>query len=459
MKCRNCGCEVNSDLVFCPGCGLQLQSGPDMDEITVEIAGKVDLFMNEAEKKAEAGDGISMVDGRMVTDEEEHGERTLTRSGLEDEAAPTITRKDLEAESDSVFSDISKALKEDDEEYTGYSDKVKENIPAAEPRREYEPSKERQPENEEKTKKKKTGLIVGIIIAAVVVIAAVICLLFFKGVIGTHEEAETEEEEAEDSITVSVTEGGEYASPLEITIESELGNRIYYTLDGSTPSVTSMVYSDTITLDDSYVTDTEGTEITLRVCTYTDNSMKSAELEITFTLMYSDVEAPVISPSSGNYDTETYVTITAESGAKIYYTTDGTTPTEESNLYTGRFEMSRGNTVISAIAVKNGIASTVTTAVYNLDIPSNYTFSEAKNIVLEFLINRGLVNDTEGNTDDGYVEFMDGGTYIIDNDQYIIVICDFYNEEDVNTETLVYGVDDQTGTYTKLTVTESGYTK
>ena len=457
MKCRNCGCEVNSDLVFCPGCGAKLQSGPDMDEITVEIAGKVDLFMNEAEKKAEAGDGISMANGCMVTDEEKQSESTLTRTGFEDEAAPTITRKDLEAESDSVFSDISKALKEDDEQYTGYSDKVKE-VPPSETGREYEPPREKKPEKEEKPKKKKTGLIAGIIIAAAAVIAVAVCLLFFSGVLDTEEETETEEE-AEDSITVSVTDGAEYASPLEITIESGLGNRIYYTLDGSTPSVTSMVYSGTITLDDSYVDDTEGTQITLKVCTYTDNSMKSAELEVTFTLMYSDVEAPVISPSSGNYDTETYITITAESGAKIYYTTDGTTPTEESSLYTGRFEMSRGNTVVSAIAVKNGIASAVTTAVYNLDIPSNYTFSEAKDIVLEFLINRGLVNDTDGAADDGYVEFMDGGTCIIDNDQYIIVICDFYNEEDVNTETLIYGVDDQTGTYTKLTVTESGYTK
>ncbi len=70
-----------------------------------------------------------------------------------------------------------------------------------------------------------------------------------------------------------------------------------------------------------------------------------------------NVTAPVISGTSPFADT-TQVTLTEPEGARAYYTTDGTTPTAESTLYTAPFTLS-ATTTVKAVAIKDGVASQV----------------------------------------------------------------------------------------------------
>jgi len=74
---------------------------------------------------------------------------------------------------------------------------------------------------------------------------------------------------------------------------------------------------------------------------------------------------PKFSLSSGNYTTAQTVMISdADTGAPIYYTTDGSTPDQQSDLYTAPLTLSQ-NTVLKAIAVAGGAgASAVTQATY-----------------------------------------------------------------------------------------------
>ena len=67
--------------------------------------------------------------------------------------------------------------------------------------------------------------------------------------------------------------------------------------------------------------------------------------------------APVIDGETP-FETKTEVTITAEEGASIFYTDDGSTPDEESTEYTGKIELS-ATTTIKAIAVKDTYVSPV----------------------------------------------------------------------------------------------------
>ena len=74
------------------------------------------------------------------------------------------------------------------------------------------------------------------------------------------------------------------------------------------------------------------------------------------------VEAPVISGNSA-FVSSTQVTITGPDGAEIRYTTDGSTPTASSTLYSAAFSLSNTATV-KAIAIKNGVSSSVATKVF-----------------------------------------------------------------------------------------------
>lgn len=74
------------------------------------------------------------------------------------------------------------------------------------------------------------------------------------------------------------------------------------------------------------------------------------------------VSAPVISGTSP-FETSTSVTMSAESGAEIRYTTDGTNPTSASALYSSAITLT-DTTTIKAIAIKDGVSSSVASATF-----------------------------------------------------------------------------------------------
>jgi uncharacterized repeat protein (TIGR03803 family) len=81
---------------------------------------------------------------------------------------------------------------------------------------------------------------------------------------------------------------------------------------------------------------------------------------------------PTISPDAGSYASAQTATITdATAGVAIYYTTDGSTPTTASNLYSGEFAIPSTET-LQAIAISSSYsASGVATAAYTIENPSN----------------------------------------------------------------------------------------
>jgi nucleoid DNA-binding protein len=74
------------------------------------------------------------------------------------------------------------------------------------------------------------------------------------------------------------------------------------------------------------------------------------------------VAAPTISGTTPFAET-TQVSISASDDARVYYTTDGSTPTSASTLYTQPFTLS-ATTTVKAIAVKDSISSSVSTKLF-----------------------------------------------------------------------------------------------
>jgi hypothetical protein len=88
---------------------------------------------------------------------------------------------------------------------------------------------------------------------------------------------------------------------------------------------------------------------------------------------------PTFTPATGTYTSAQSVTISdATTGTSIYYTTDGSTPTTSSLLYSGAISVSTTET-INAIAVATGYAnSSVGSAVYTINItPPSFNISLA----------------------------------------------------------------------------------
>lgn len=76
-------------------------------------------------------------------------------------------------------------------------------------------------------------------------------------------------------------------------------------------------------------------------------------------------DAPTFSPGAGTYfSLPQGVTISADSGDKIYYTIDGSPPTTTSTPYSGPITLPTGRTTLNAIAVNSGNSSSAATAIY-----------------------------------------------------------------------------------------------
>jgi len=118
---------------------------------------------------------------------------------------------------------------------------------------------------------------------------------------------------------------------------------------------------DFVTVD--YSTNTDGTDTTDNGAsggsgtnTNDSNQTNGGGTETT------TVGAPTFSGETQFTET-TQVTMTAESGAEIRYTLDGSTPTSASTLYSSPITLS-DTTTVKAVAIKNGVSSSVTSRTY-----------------------------------------------------------------------------------------------
>ena len=155
---------------------------------------------------------------------------------------------------------------------------------------------------------------------------------------------------------------GNYTSAQTVSITDKTsGATIYYTLDGSTPTNQSSKYTTPLP-----VSQTTTINAIAEAAGYSNSAVASA----TYTITIPVAAAPAFSPAVGTYTTAQTVTLTdSTSGASIYYTINGTTPTASSTLYTSAITVSATET-IEAIAIAPGYAnSPVATGVYTINLP------------------------------------------------------------------------------------------
>jgi hypothetical protein len=168
---------------------------------------------------------------------------------------------------------------------------------------------------------------------------------------------------------------GTYSSAQSVTISCSTSDAtIRYTLDGSTPTSSSTVYTDPISVGSG--------SVTVKAKAFKDGMTDSNFASATYTIQLPQVATPTFSPAAGTYSSAQSVSISCStSGATIRYTTDGADPTSSSPIYTNPISVTSGSVTVKARAFKSGWNdSEVASATYTIQLPQQVatpTFSPA----------------------------------------------------------------------------------
>jgi hypothetical protein len=157
-----------------------------------------------------------------------------------------------------------------------------------------------------------------------------------------------------------------YSGSTQVTISSPTpGGIIYYTTNGTQPTASSSVWTGPMTVSE--------TSSIIAVVSGVPGFSQSQPVRGTYTIV-QPTPTPIITPGSGNYSSAQTVAISNPSTvSRIFYTTDGTTPTTVSAVYTAPFLLNpskSGPRTIHAMAIATGHPqSAIATATLNLSLP------------------------------------------------------------------------------------------
>ena len=121
---------------------------------------------------------------------------------------------------------------------------------------------------------------------------------------------------------------------------------IYYTIDGSEPDTTSQIYSSPITISG------DKTELTIKAIAFESNLDESQVVSNTYKINYPQAHYPTFSKMAGTYNSDIEITISSQTtDAVIYYTLDGSTPSENSPIYSNPISINNNGAKVYLRAV------------------------------------------------------------------------------------------------------------
>lgn len=170
-----------------------------------------------------------------------------------------------------------------------------------------------------------------------------------------------------------------------IVVTADTGATIYYTTNGNTPTTSSSVYTEPVSLNSN---------ATFK-CIAVKSGFANSNVATKAFVKKLTCGTPSITARSN-----TFTISTATTGATIYYTTDGSTPTEESTKYEGRAVRYANSVMVKAIAVKDGLYnSEIASQTCEYDGVAQIAKLKAGDIVLFGTLTRLTITEVEFSAD------------------------------------------------------------
>lgn len=172
-------------------------------------------------------------------------------------------------------------------------------------------------------------------------------------------------------VTASIPET-KFTSSKTVELISDIDANIYYTTDGSVPTMASNHYTQPLRVS-------ENTTFTVGA-TYKNSNDIGVVTNHTYIINpITEAKAPVITPGSGTYGQRQLVSMSSDTqDSKIYYTVDGSIPSRDSMEFKEPFYVKQ-DTVVKAITVtKNGISEITVNEIKVNQEASNFLKTDGK---------------------------------------------------------------------------------
>ncbi len=218
-------------------------------------------------------------------------------------------------------------------------------------------------------------------------------------------------------------ESGIYDEAISLRLSANTGGTIYYTMDGTEPDEGSQVYASPIYL--------ESGSYQIRAVFVNEYGVSSEEAEGNFYVDVTIPEAPQVTPEEGSYTRPTLITVKGGENCRIYYTQDGSAPTQDSAEYTAPFPMPIGQTRFRFICFSMaGAAGEETQVTYSLDLHASLSIEAARNRLLVELMDADVIQDMDGTVETGTGHYVYNYRYAITVDGTDYYLYREYYEDD-----------------------------
>lgn len=182
---------------------------------------------------------------------------------------------------------------------------------------------------------------------------------------------------------------GTYEEVIPLKLTANTSGNIYYTMDGSYPDENSEIYTAPIFLEQG--------EYLITAYFVNDYGVESDMVTKTFTIDVSVPFAPEISAYSGEYTVPTLIYAEVPEHCKIYYTTDGTDPTNDSQEYRNPIPMPIGKSRFKFITYnEEGIPSEVTARNFDLKLKTEISVYSSEQFITQGILESGKIYDLSG---------------------------------------------------------------